>query len=272
MALPKIVDVEWLKGQLDLGADIRVLDVSWYSAKDAQQEYLKAHIPGAVYLDPMAGADNDEFFPRNVAGQKALEANACAAGINTDTSVVLYDAVGQAGFFIGARAWWTLNYYGHTKVAVLNGGLQAWQKAGFPVSTEVPKYPPGNFKAIPNEKMKRTFEEMQRQTKSPLFQVVDSRGSDIYGNGHFPNAVNVALGTKLINSETGLLRTDDELKQAYKDANIDLSKPVVSMCNSGMSSCSVALTAMHLGATDVSIYLGGMTEWGKKSSDQVEKS
>lgn len=280
MMTSPIVSAEWLKKELDAGnANIRVLDVTWYSDKDAKEEYLKAHIPGAVHFNIFEGVQQTEIFPRNVASPEVFQANARAAGVNDGSHVIVYDNTGQGGYFLGSRAWWLFTLFGYDNVSVLDGGMAQWTAKGFPTSTEIPQIKPGNFTAKYRDDIKISVDQMDANMKSKHFQVVDTRPPSAYqgkkeepATGHYPGAVNMHMAATFLDQDKKQLKSPEELRAAFSAAGVDLGKPVTAMCNSGMSSCTAVLAATMLGNKSAAVYHGGFTEWKHTHPDNIEQS
>lgn len=160
---------------------------------------------------------------------------------------------------------------------MLDGGLERWIADGYETTNMMVKKREGDFIAKFNPKWIRKFDDMQENLTSHKAQVCDSRPPATFNHslddpktGHYPGAVNIPF-PGLFNPDTRTLRTVDELKKVYFDAGIDLSKPIISMCNGGMSSCTLVLTAYLCGCPDVALYHGGFREWKERAdSSQIE--
>ncbi|XP_060079697.1 thiosulfate sulfurtransferase-like [Ylistrum balloti] len=273
---PSLVSVEWLKEKLDSDDldKVVILDVSWSSTKDMKEQYNIEHVPNASYLSVMEGIHND-MFPRNVPDIEAFQDSVRKAGVNADSHVIVYSDSDACGFFLSGRAWWTFKLFGHKTVSILDGGWQRWKSKepeGYPVTSEVPSPKEGNFTCSKDDSIRLTYEVMVDNFTRPDRQVCDSRATLKYtspdGKGHIKGAKNLPM-SQLVNSSTGTLKDLDDLKKEFTTAGIDLSKPMVCYCNSGMSSCTLAFTAALCGNDNVSVYHGGFTEWSKKSPDDL---
>ncbi|XP_069136054.1 thiosulfate sulfurtransferase-like [Argopecten irradians] len=276
MSQSYLVNVDWLneritKGDLD---KVVILDVSWSSSKDMKEHYNTEHVPGASYLSVMEGKHTD-MFPRNIPDVEAFQESVRAAGVDSDTHVIIYSDSDACGFFLSGRAWWTFKLFGHKDVSILNGGWQKWKSSGYPVSTEIPTPKKGDFTCKSDDNIRLTFDTMVNNLTSSDRQVCDSRPSSKYSGpesaGHIKGAKNLPMSA-LLNTQNGTLKDLDGLKKEFSTAGVDLSKPIACYCNSGMSSCTLAFTAALCGNDNVSVYHGGFTEWGKRSKeDQIEK-
>jgi len=275
---PCIVSTDWLNKKLeDKTSDLAVLDVTWFSDKDAIKDFSKQHIIGASYMDVFLGVETTPLYPRNIPDEATFQMNARGSAVNDNNHVIIYENTGKFGFFLGARAWWMFKLFGHENVSVLDGGLERWIADGHETTNMMVKKREGNLTAKFNAKWIVKFEDMVENLTSRKAQVCDSRvpakfnhSPDDPKSGHYPGAVNIPFPS-LFNPETRTLKTVDELKKVFADAGIDLSKPVVSMCSGGMSSCALVLLAHLCGCTDAAVYLGGFTEWKARAvPSQIE--
>lgn len=267
MAVPLLVSCEWLHEKIvsKSTGGLVIVDVSWSSTKDCYEEYKKRHIPGAQYVN-ILDAQHTEIYPRNIPSAESFTEKAQKAGINPDSHVIIYSDTDKACYFISGRGWWTFRYFGHKKVSILDGGLQKWTQLGYPTTAEIPAAGKGGFVATVDKSVYKSFEEVSANVKAPKFQVVDTRASSVYSENHIPAALNLDLG-KLIDQEKGTMKSKEELLSDFREAGIDLNKPIVTHCFSGLSSCSVCLVAMLLGSKDVSVFHGGFTEWQKRTKN-----
>lgn len=265
-----LVSCDWLKANLDSGdvSNIALLDVSWFSQKNCNEEYKKRHIAGAMYFDVMVGP-HTELLPRNIPPAEAFQQQARAAGVNEDSHVIVYSDTENHGFFLSGRAWWTFTVYGAKKVSILNGGLQKWLSLGYPTTSEIPKIKPGNFTARYDSKYRLTFEQMSQKVGSGV-AIIDSRPPNGYEQGHIPGARNLPF-TALMDNEKLEMKPVQDVKTDLQSAGVDVGKPLVVYCNSGMGSCTLFLAYKLCGGEDVSLYHGGFTEWKNSAADRIEK-
>ncbi|ESO97425.1 hypothetical protein LOTGIDRAFT_115146, partial [Lottia gigantea] len=228
------------------------------------------HIPGAVFIDVME-ADHTDLYPRNIPSIEVFERKVQEVGIGNDSHVIVYSDTDNAGYFMSGRGWWNFKIFGHDKVSILDGGLQKWKSLGYHSTADIPSVQKGLFKAKWNPKYYRTLEDVKKNINSNEFLVCDSRPSTSYleqeslsflttfyypfiiSAGHMQGAVNVPFGN-LVNKETLTLKSREQLLQEMKASGMDLSKPVVTHCNGGMSSCTLAFVAELCGNPDVAVY------------------
>ncbi|XP_064613012.1 thiosulfate sulfurtransferase-like [Liolophura sinensis] len=276
MSVSELVSCEWLAERLERGdhSDILVVDVSWFSNKDGRGEYLREHIPGAVYLNVMEGAEHSHVYPRNLPTPEVFQANVRAVGVASDTHVILYSRTDKLGFMASGRAWWMFKYFGHDKVSVLNGGWQKWCLDGHPKTSELPYVKEGNFTAHVQKKYRREYDELKVLSVSPpdssSAQIIDTRPSAAFLAGHLPGAINIPADS-LMDTGRSEMRDKDSLIALYRQAGVDLEKPVVSHCNSGMSSCTMALALSECGYQLWAVYMGGYKEWQHKNTTDGNK-
>ncbi|KAL4223295.1 hypothetical protein ACF0H5_016766 [Mactra antiquata] len=266
--VPLLVSCDWLSEKVKSGdlSNIIILDVSWSSTKDCYEEYKKQHIPGSQYLNIMCG-DHTDIYPRNIPTTQQFTDIVQAVGVNTTSHVVVYSSSDRAGYFMAGRGWWTFKYFGHENVSILDGGLQKWLNLNLPVTVTSTECKRGDFVVKINRPIYKSFEDVKANTESKVFQVIDSRTSSAYTDGHIPEAFNLTM-VDLINTEDGVLKSEQDIHSLFNNIGIDLSKPIVTHCNSGMSSCTLAFAAMYLGCKNVSVYHGGFTEWNKRQEEK----
>lgn len=231
-------------------------------------DYLAGHIPGAVY----AHLDRDLAGPVSPAtGRHPLPEPAAFAatlgkwGITPQTRVVVYD---QASGAIAARLWWMLRWLGHERVALLDGGFEAWRRAGLALQHDPPDVEPATYEAGADERMVATTAEIAEAVSAgrPL-QLVDARGRERYSGrtepidsvaGHVPGARNLPFETSL--RPDGRWRAPDELARAWS-GTLDRGRPWIAMCGSGVTACHLALSAELAGLPPPRLYAGSFSEW-----------
>ncbi len=273
-----LVSVAWLAEHL--GAPwLRVVDATMYlpsAARDARAEYTAAHIAGAVFCDIGYVSDDAALYPHTLPSAELFAARVGALGIGSEHAVVVYDSSGQN--FSGPRLWWLLRTFGHTQVAILDGGLRAWTAAGHAVTSDVSAVTPAHFTAALAPARVRDIDAMRANVASHAEQVVDARSPGRFQaieaepragvrGGHIPDSVNVHYA-KLVR-EDGTMRTADELRRIMADAQLDLTRPIVASCGSGVTACAVVLALDVLGVSNTAVYDGSWTEWGSAPDTPV---
>lgn len=274
-----VVSVSELAAALD-GPDLVVLDASWYlpqSGRDARAEYRAAHIPGAVFFDIDTLSDPATPLPHMLLGPERFAAAIGALGVGDRDRVVVYD--GSGANFSAARAWWMFRIYGHDTVAVLDGGLDAWRRADLPLEsgevTRASAYLTPRYRAD----LVRTLAQVRDALGQGTAQVVDARSPGRFAGGepeprpgirggHMPGSRNLPYAS--FTGPDGLLLDRAALEQRFRDAGVDLSRPVIASCGSGVSACTILLALDLLGHADHALYDGSWTEYGGRSDTPVE--
>lgn len=273
MAKP-IVTGAWLAEHLN-DPDVRVVDATWYMPgqnKDQRAEHAARHIPGAVFFDiDDVAQPNTAPLPHMVPDEERFAAKVGELGIGNDTLVIAYDANGIAGAAV--RVWWLFRLFGHDKVAVLDGGLPKWIAENRPTeSGAVPAPAPRSFTARLRPQLLRRLDDIRANLDSKAEQVVDARAAgrfeatapEPWANGragHIPDSRNLPF-SDIVDPTTKALLPPDEIAAKARAAGIDLSRPVVASCGSGVTACVVALGLALTGKEDVAVYDGSWAEWG----------
>jgi thiosulfate/3-mercaptopyruvate sulfurtransferase len=268
---PWIVTPGWLAARLG-APDLVVLDGSYYlptMMRDADVEYELRHIPGALRFDIDAIADTSSPLPHMLPSRKAFAAMVGAMGISERDTIVCYDGFGM---FASPRVWWTFRLFGAEKAFVLDGGLPAWTAAGLPVEQAVATRTPTGFSARPPANVVHDVARLQRVLADNSAQVVDARPAERFRGeapeprpglrrGHIPGSLNVPH-TSLV--QNGRLLPRDALRAAFLAGGVDLDRPIVTTCGSGVSAATMWLALDALGVTPAGLYDGSWTEWGAR--------
>ena len=266
-----LVTTDWLAANLaDPG--VKIVDASFKLPGVTplpKDDYLRAHIPGAVFFDVDAVSDHENPLPHMFPGAAQFGRDVAALGIGNDDTVVVYDA---GGWVAGPRAWWMFLAYGHDKVRVLDGGLKKWIAEGRPTGNGAVSVRPATFKARFDPKRVRTMQEMVANLDSRAEQVIDARASDRFEGraaeprpglrpGHIPNSRNLPYN-RLFDAATGTMKPLSELLAAFSDVGIKLDAPIVTSCGSGVSAAVLTLALYRLGVENPALYDGSWSEWG----------
>jgi thiosulfate/3-mercaptopyruvate sulfurtransferase len=256
----QLVDTEWVAAHA-ADANVRVVDMR-------QSGFDGGHVPGAVYLSPVAIRDATApptFLPTPAAFEQMMG----KLGISNTTRVIVYD---ERGGIYAARLWWILSYYGHTNVALMNGGWLKWAAERRATTTESPAPPAARFTARPQPKWLATASDVVAAIDKPGIAIVDARtaaeieGKDLRNikrGGFIPSSTPV-YWEDLLDMPQRTFKSADELKQIYEARGIVPSKEVIAYCQVGMRA-SVDLFALHLiGYDKLRNYLGSWEEWGNR--------
>jgi thiosulfate/3-mercaptopyruvate sulfurtransferase len=273
-----LVDTAWLAAHLD-APDVKVADATWFlptMARDVRQEYAAAHIPGAVFFDIDDIADEASPLPHMLPDPVKFSSRMRRLGLGDGTRIVLYD---NNKYSASARAWWMLRLFGHPDVAVLDGGLAKWRTEGRPVTDEPATPKEAHFTARQNNLLVRDLEQMRANLLSRREQVVDARSRGRFAatepepraglrGGHIPGSVSLPH-LELLDAD-GTLLPEPELRRRFAAIGVDLTRPIVTTCGSGVTASTVALALYRLGRDAAAVYDGSWSEWGGRSDTPVE--
>ncbi len=271
------VTTAWLADHLD-APDLLVVDGSWHlptANRDAAAEYAAGHIPGAVFFDIDAISDEDTDLPHMLPAPIAFSSAMRKMGLGDGMRVVVYDSY---GLFSAPRVWWTLRAYGVKDVAILEGGIAQWQADGYRLEEGIRKRQPRHFTARFDHSLVADIHDVKTALDRGDIQVVDARDAARFTgeapeprpklrSGHMPGARNLPWSDIVM---AGRLKPKAALEAAIRDAGIDLSKPILTTCGSGVSASILSLAFEHLGARPVPVYDGSWAEWGKLAHCPVE--
>jgi thiosulfate/3-mercaptopyruvate sulfurtransferase len=262
-----LVSTEWLAGELG-AADLRILDASYFLAdRDARAEYEAAHIPGAVFFDLKQASDPDSPLPNMLPPAYLFASRMQTLGIGDGSRIVVYD---NSPLHSSARAWWMLRTFGALQVAILDGGFPKWQAEGRPVESGKPQVRHGHFTPLKDEAAVADKAFMLGNLDGGEWQVADARsperfaggGPDKHGvpGGHIPGSTSLPQD-RLFNADNTFKR-GEALRAEYAAAGIDLDRPLVTTCGSGVTAATLLFGVHLLGKSDVRLYDGSWSEWG----------
>jgi len=273
MKLGPVVSVAWLAANLS-SPDLVVFDASMYlptEPRDAKAEFLAAHIPGARFFDINEVADKETSLPHMVPTPGRFGALMGAMGVSNSSRVVFYD---QTGMTRAPRGWWLFRLFGHEDAAVLDGGLPAWKKFGGALQSGEPPPPiPAVFTPDFHAERMKGIGDMKKLVRGHSVAIIDARPRGRFEgtapepreglqSGHIPGAGNVPASE--ITGEAGLLLPPASLREAFRAAGADGSRPIVATCGSGVTAAAIALAAVVAGLPEPAVYDGSWAEWGER--------
>lgn len=265
-----LVSTDWLAAHLG-DPDLRIIDASWHmpaSGRDARAEYDAAHIPSARFFDIDAISDKRSTLPHMAPPPEMFISRLRAMGIGDGHQVVIYDNSDVRSAF---RAWWTFRLMGKTDVAVLDGGLAKWLAEGRATEDMPPVMRDRHITVQRQAGLVRDVTQVAAASKLGDPQIVDARSPERFRGdqpepraglraGHIPGSRNLPFG-RLFNAD-GTMIDPDAIRAAFTDAGIDLSKPVITTCGSGVTAAALSFALERAGHRDHSLYDGSWTEWG----------
>jgi thiosulfate/3-mercaptopyruvate sulfurtransferase len=270
-----IVSTQWLADRLK-EPTLRIVDAPFYMPGDPRTkrgEFEKEHIPGSVLFDIDAIKDPANPLPHMLASPQAFARAVGELGIGVGDRIVVYDHV---GLLSAGRVWWNFRVMGHKEVYVLDGGLPRWIAEGRPLASGPVTSVTQPFEARFHPELVRDIDQVKAALKAGV-QVLDARARDRFQgtapeprpglpSGHMPCAFNTPHGELIAN---GALKSKAELEALFKGEGVDLDKPIITSCGSGVSAAIIALALARLGRWDAPVYDGSWTEWASRPDAEI---
>jgi thiosulfate/3-mercaptopyruvate sulfurtransferase len=277
MAQDPLVSTAWLAEHLD-APDVRIIDASLFmpgDPRDPRAEYALVHIPGAVFFDVEEIVDETSDLPHMLPSAVKFASRMRKLGVGDGARLVIYDS---QGFFSAPRVWWTFRAMGHEDVVVLDGGLPKWIAEGRPVEDGVPPPRERHFTARYRNDRVRDQAQVRRALGSGKEQLVDARSAARFRgeapepraglrSGHMPGAFNVPF--QQVVAPDGTMKPADQLKAVFEAAGVDLDRPIVTTCGSGVTAAILSLALARLGHDRNALYDGSWSEWGLPGDTEV---
>ncbi|MDY0885029.1 3-mercaptopyruvate sulfurtransferase [Dongia soli] len=274
-----LVSTDWLAANLDQ-PDLRIVDATYYlpmQGKNARAAYLEQHIPGALFFDIDDIADTTSPLPHMLPPQEKFSARMRKLGIGDGNRVVVYDRTGLLG---AARVWWMFRIFGKSDVAILDGGFPKWLAEDRPTEDGEPHLRERHLTARLDNTQVRSKDQLLRNLTTKREQVLDARAAGRFNAtepelwpgrraGHIPGSFNLPYN-QLLNPADGTMLPADQLKAKFAASGIDLARPVVTTCGSGITAAVLAFGLHLIGHRDVAVYDGSWAEWGLPGDTPVE--
>lgn len=281
MNSPFLVTPHWLAQHINdedlVVVDVRMSPVGLTPKEDMLAEFERGHIPGAVYFDIDDVADKNTLLPHMLPTSEAFGAAAGKLGISEQQRIVFYDEGNQCS---APRGWWTFRNFGAPQVYVLDEGLKGWAALGQPLETGPAQPEPQTFNAEFNAEALVNMRQVEQALGTEV-QILDARATPrFYGKapeprpglhcGHIPGSINMPYGELL---ENGRFKSLAALQQTFKNKGVDINRPIITSCGSGVTAAVLAFGLLSLNASQVKLYDGAWSEWGSlKGTQPIEKN
>lgn len=276
---PSLVSTSWLAERLG-DSGLALLDASFKlpgATPTAPEDFAERHIATAQFFDVDKVADAGNPLPHMMPSAQEFARVAGGLGVSNDTFVVVYDT---PGLMSAGRAWWMFRSFGHRRIAILDGGLKAWLAEGRPVTAEVVSRAAASYHAVLDPTAVASKADVLANIASRRRDLIDARSAARFTaqekearpglrSGHVPGSLNIPFNL-MTHPESGMMKSPAELKRIFKESGMNLDRPTVASCGSGVTACALAFGLHLIGKDDVAVYDGAWAEWGMPGDTPVE--
>ncbi len=266
-----IVSTDWLEQHLE-APDIRVIDSSWYfphEKRNAQQEFVECHIPGASFFDIDEIKDKESDLPHMLPPSQMFNSTVRKLGIGDGHRVVIYDGLGMRS---AARLWWMFKVFGYSDVVVLDGGFPKWVKENRSITANLTEKEIRHLTIYEDKSIVADRDDVQRATKLNHCSIIDARSEGRFlgtepeprsglRSGSIKNSINVPYETLL--NEDFTFKKKQEILDIFSQKGIVFSNYIITTCGSGVTAAVLYLALDEIGCSKISLYDGSWAEWGK---------
>ncbi|MDC3087368.1 3-mercaptopyruvate sulfurtransferase [Paracoccaceae bacterium] len=266
-----IVSTDWLEQHLE-APDIRIIDSSWYfpqEKRNAEQEFLECHIPGASFFDIDKIKDNDSDLPHMLPSSEMFNSTVRKLGIGDGHKVVIYDGLGMRS---AARLWWMFKVFGHSDVVVLDGGFPKWAKENRSTTADITEKEIRHLTIYEDKSIVADRDDVLRATKLNHCSIIDARSEGRFlgkepeprsglRSGSIENSINVPYETLLNKDFT--FKKKQEILDIFSQKGLVFNNYIITTCGSGVTAAVLYLALDEIGCSKISLYDGSWAEWGK---------
>jgi thiosulfate/3-mercaptopyruvate sulfurtransferase len=269
--MKRLVETSWVASNI---TKLKPVDGSWHmnsTGRSALDEFKQKHLPNARFFDLDLISDRKSSLPHMLPSASEFENAMEEMSISSDDHVIVYD---NSDVFSAFRVYWTFRAFGHERVSVMNGGLAKWIKEARPLSSGEDIKQQTKYKTAFNENMVRSYEQVKMNVLSQNELLLDARSKGRFDgtqpeprvglrSGHIPNSLNLPF-QELIDKDR-CLKSDTELKEIFNNLKVDIKRPIITSCGSGVTAAVIYFALEQVGAENVALYDGSWTEWANKN-------
>ncbi|MFL2800364.1 MAG: 3-mercaptopyruvate sulfurtransferase [Paracoccaceae bacterium] len=266
-----IVSTDWLEEHLE-APDIRIIDSSWYfphEKRNAEQEFLESHIPGACFFDIDKIKDDQTDLPHMLPPSEMFNSTMRKLGVGDGHKVVIYDGFGMRS---AARLWWMFKVFGYSDVVVLDGGFPKWIKEDRLITAELTAREIRHLTVFEDKSIVVDSDDVLRATKLSHCSIIDARSEGRFlgkepeprsglRSGSIESSINVPYETLLNDDNT--FKKKKEILNIFSQKGVVFNNYIITTCGSGVTAAVLYLALDEIGCTKISLYDGSWAEWGK---------